>query len=127
MKVASSQITSAIAPAIQRTDLIYGSGDSAQVGDIVTIHFTIKAGKNVLSDTKKSGMPFTFVVGSDGQPEFLTPIVSGMKVHGARKCLVPWQLAGGTAGKPPLLPPKMDLEVVVKLISIAGSGKTSRQ
>lgn len=123
--VAQVQQEAVAAPKIETLRVIHGSGAIAKVGDVVKVHVVASAGDRVVMDTSKTGLPFTFLMGDEGQPAFLTLAVAGLKPKGSRECSVPWQLAGGTEGRPPALPPKMNLKVTVKLLEIVRPGVNS--
>ena len=112
---------------IQTKRVVQGAGEPVTVGDRVTVHFSITAKGRLLSDTVRSGLPYSFVVGSPAEPAFLSAAVKGLRLKGLRECVVPWQMAGGTKGVPPTLPPQMDLDVIVKLIRVDKPGVKSGQ
>ncbi len=112
---------------IQTKRVVMGSGDPVVAGDRVTVHFSISASGRTLADSVRSGLPYSFVVGSGTEPAFLSEAVKGLRAKGLRECVVPWQLAGGSKGVPPTLPPQTDIHVVVKLIRVDKPGVKSAQ
>ena len=46
-----------------------------------------------------------------------------MKVGGIRRLTIPYQLAYGDAGRPPVVPPKSDLIFIIELIQISEPSK----
>lgn len=121
----AAQTVSAPGPVIQTIASTPGVGLAAQAGDRVTVHLRVKAGGRLLIDSVRSGLPFSFVLGTTDQPQFLTEAVKGLRPRGHRECRVPAVLAGGDKGWPPILPPKTDLDVTVRLIRLDRPGVQS--
>ena len=102
-------------------DLVEGTGREAKAGDTVTVDYV-----GVLYDDGEqfdaswdSGQPFTFTLGAGEGIEGWDNGVEGMKVGGRRRLVIPPNLAYGTEGAPPAIPPNATLVFVVDLKEIA--------
>lgn len=99
-------------------DLRLGDGPEAKPGATVTInyHGTLKENGQMF-DTTRAKQPATFPLNRliKGWQEG----VPGMKTGGIRRLTVPYQLAYGESGRPPVIPPKSDLVFIIELIQIA--------
>jgi len=101
------------------TTLTEGKGVGAKVGDTVTVHYkgTFKDGKE-FDSSYKHGQPFPVQLGSHQTvPGFEMGLI-GIKKGEKRKVVIPWALAYGEAGRPPVIPPKSDLIFELEAISI---------
>lgn len=97
---------------------IPGKGKSPQYGSEVTIHLMgITFNGQEITNTYPSGQPWTFVLGSGAVPQGLDEGISRM--HKGEKCriIVPYYLAYGKEGMPPLIPPYTHMIYVVELIN----------
>lgn len=103
-------------------ELKLGEGEAAKPGATVTInyHGTLKEG-GTLVDTTRGKQPATYPLNrlikgwQQGVP--------GMKPGGIRRLIIPYQLAYGEAGKPPVIPPKSDLVFIIELIQVVEPSK----
>jgi peptidylprolyl isomerase len=103
-------------------DLVEGTGPEAKAGDTLTVDYV-----GVLYENGKefdaswdSGQPFTFELGAGNVIEGWDKGLEGMKVGGRRQLVIPANLAYGTEGAPPSIPPNAALVFVVDLKEIAG-------
>lgn len=94
------------------------SGDFVRAGDLVSVHYSLEVEGRVVFDSSVVGVPFRFVVGSEGVPGFLSEVAAGMQVLGTKAVFVPWELGSGREGRAPLLPPESDLVVRMRLLSL---------
>jgi FKBP-type peptidyl-prolyl cis-trans isomerase len=91
------------------SDLRPGTGAEATAGKTVTVNYTLWLYNTAVSDNKGSlldsslrtgGVPYTFVVGSSNTITGFSQGVTGMKVGGLRRVVVPPALAYGSQGQP---------------------------
>jgi peptidylprolyl isomerase len=105
--------------ALEKNDLVVGTGPEAKGGDEVTVHY-VGVGWNSKKefDASWGGEPFTFALGSGlvvAGWEFGIP---GMKVGGRRELVIPGQLAYGPEGSPPEIGPNETLIFVIDLLGV---------
>ena len=97
-------------------DLVLGKGDSCPPNATVTIHYrgTLKDGTEFDSSIGR-GQPATFALADliQGWQEG----IPGMKPGGKRKLTIPYRLAYGERGRPPVIPAKADLIFEIELFS----------
>jgi len=96
-----------------------GTGDKAQAGDAVEVHYTgwLKDGTKFDSSVDR-GKPFTFKLGARQVIKGWDEGVAGMRVGGKRKLIIPSDLAYGDEGRPPVIPKKAELTFEVELLKI---------
>lgn len=97
---------------------IPGKGKSPKYGSEVTIHLMgITFSGQEITNTYLSGQPWTFVLGSGAVSQGLDEGISRM--HKGEKCriIVPYYLAYGKGGMPPLIPPYTHMIYVVELLN----------
>ena len=70
------------------------------------------------------GEPITFPSGAHRVIAGWDTGFQGMHVGGKRRLFIPYQLAYGEAGKPPVIPAKSDLIFDVELVSVSDKGPT---
>jgi len=100
-------------------DLAVGEGAEAVAGKSVSVHYTgwLPNGEKFDSSRDRS-QPFSFTLGSGEVIAGWDEGVAGMKVGGRRKLVVPPDLAYGTAGAPPDIPPGATLVFDVELLDV---------
>ena len=100
-------------------DLNEGTGPAAKSGDTVEVHYTgwLTDGKK-FDSSKDRGQPFAFLVGGGQVIKGWDEGGAGMKVGGTRQLVIPYQLAYGESGRPPVIPPKSELTFEVELLKV---------
>ena len=107
-----------------QTDLVVGTGDEAVVGKTVSINYslwlysdTAAENKGTFIQTSVGGAPFVWQLGSNGAIAGMNQGVTGMKVGGKRRLVIPPDLAYGSSGNGPI-PPNATLVFEVDLLSV---------
>lgn len=117
----STTVTTSSATFTQQ-DLVVGTGATAAVGSRVTVNYTgwlydsSKAeGKGTQFDT---GTGASFTLASGNLIEGWVRGVAGMRVGGSRRLIIPPDLAYGSAGRPPQIPPNATLVFDITLTGV---------
>jgi len=121
----------AVAPAnqvaaLEVTDLVVGQGAEASPGATVTVHYTGWMYDHTRPDKKgaefdssrKGGQPFRFALGQRQVIAGWDQGVTGMKVGGQRRLLVPSALAYGDRGAGGVIPPGATLVFDIELLGV---------
>jgi FKBP-type peptidyl-prolyl cis-trans isomerase len=105
-------------------DVKIGTGQEVKKGDTVTIHYTgwttdgkiFDSSRAEVSPRPTNGRPVTFPLNNliQGWQEG----VPGMKVGGVRRMVIPYKLAYGEAGRPPIIPAKADLVFEIEVLGV---------
>ncbi|APF17486.1 FKBP-type peptidyl-prolyl cis-trans isomerase [Caldithrix abyssi] len=100
-------------------DLVKGDGPVPQPGQTVVVHYTgwLMNGKKFDSSLDRN-KPFRFALGQGQVIPGWDEGLSTMHVGGKRRLFIPYQLAYGERGYPPVIPPKAMLVFDVELLSI---------
>jgi peptidylprolyl isomerase len=100
-------------------DLQVGDGDTAATGDTVSVNYTgwLEDGTKFDSSLDR-GQPFEFSLGAGQVIPGWDEGVVGMRVNGTRLLVIPPDLAYGSSGSDPLIPPNATLTFEVQLVSI---------
>jgi len=121
----------AVAPAnqvvaLEVTELVVGQGVAATPGSKVSVHYTgwmydrtrpEKKGTE-FDSSRKSGQPFTFVLGQKQVIAGWDQGVTGMKAGGQRRLVIPSALAYGDRGAGGVIPPGATLVFDVELLGV---------
>src|SRR5205823_10261432 len=106
-------------------DTAPGSGEVAPPGKCYYAHYTgwLTDGKKFDSsrDTTKEGKPRTPLAFEQGKKNVITGWdvgFEGMRVGGKRRLIIPYQLAYGVPGRPPLIPASSTLIFDVELMDV---------
>lgn len=111
---------------LQYEDTVEGSGDAAQAGQRVRVHYTgwlhDPAAENArgrkFDSSKDRNDPFSFPLGAGHVIGGWDEGVQGMKVGGTRVLLIPPQLGYGARGAGGVIPPNATLVFEVELLSV---------
>jgi FKBP-type peptidyl-prolyl cis-trans isomerase FkpA len=112
--------------ALKVTELVVGQGAVATPGSKVTVHYTgwmydhtRPDGKgNEFDSSRKSGQPFSFVLGQKQVIAGWDQGVTGMKAGGQRRLEIPSALAYGDRGAGGVIPPGATLVFDVELLEV---------
>ena len=125
----SEQKETPLSAPLQINDLKEGSGDPAQTGDIVLVHYTgwlyVDGTRGAQFETSRAadrGL-FEVIIGETPVMQGWTKGLVGMKVGGVRQLIIPPELAFGVVGKPPTIPPSSTLEFEIELHGIVKPNK----
>jgi hypothetical protein len=107
------------ASGLQYQDIEIGTGDAAQAGDQVQVHYTGWLSDGTQFDSSaNSGTPFEFVLGLGSVIQGWDEGLAGMRVGGIRNLIIPPELGYGEFGSAPVIPPNAQLIFRVELVSI---------
>ena len=113
-------------PALQSVDTLIGTGDEAQAGQRVQVHYTgwlydpmasNSRGKK-FDSSKDRGQPFSFGLGGGEVIRGWDEGVQGMKVGGTRVLTIPPELGYGARGAGGAIPPNATLVFEVELLGV---------
>jgi len=108
---------------LQFIDTVEGSGDAAQTGQHVHVHYTGwlfengEIGEKFDSSVDRNE-PFDFPLGAGWVIKGWDEGVAGMKVGGQRTLIIPPALGYGARGAGGVIPPNATLKFDVELISV---------
>lgn len=106
------------ASGLQYTDVVEGTGDSPEPGQLVTVHYTGTLPDGTKFDSSRDrGQPFKFKIGVGQVIKGWDEGVGTMKVGGRRNLVIPPELGYGSRGIGPI-PPNSTLLFDVELIKI---------
>src|SRR5436190_1531568 len=108
---------------LRAMEVAQGSGRALQPGNCAYVHYTgwLTDGKKFDSsrDTMANGTPKTPISFPQGARRVIAGWdlgFEGMNVGGKRRLLIPYQLAYGERGRPPVIPAKAELVFDVELL-----------
>ena len=104
---------------LQYWDIKAGSGDLAQDGSHVRVHYTgwLTSGKK-FDSTVDANQPYEFTIGKNEVIKGWDEGVTGMKVGGKRQLRIPPELAYGEAGFKTIVPPNATLIFDIQLLAV---------
>ncbi|MEO6911612.1 MAG: FKBP-type peptidyl-prolyl cis-trans isomerase [Edaphobacter sp.] len=103
-------------------DTVIGTGPLAEAHKWYTVRYTGWTTDGTKFDSSydhPGGQPFTFPYGAQRVIIGWDTGFEGMHVGGKRRLFVPYQLAYGEMGRPPVIPAKADLIFDVELVSMS--------
>ncbi len=103
------------------TDLVKGTGEEANVGETVVVHYTgwLMDGTKFDSSLDRN-QPFSFTLGERRVIPGWEQGVEGMKVGGKRELIIPPELGYGRRGAGGVIPPNATLKFEVELLEVKG-------
>ena len=117
------QGTFEIAYALRYIDIKTGDGPLAEPNQFYTVHYTgwLASDGTKFDASIDRGEPITFFQGAHRVIAGWDTGFGGMRVGGKRRLFIPYQLAYGEQGRPPVIPPKSDLIFDLELISVSAT------
>jgi FKBP-type peptidyl-prolyl cis-trans isomerase len=109
------------ASGLRYEDLVVGTGETAATGKKVSVHYTgtLESGKKFDSSYDHPGQkPLEYTLGSTQIIQGWNEGISGMKVGGKRKLIIPARLGYGAQGKPPDIPGNATLVFEIELVDV---------
>lgn len=96
-----------------------GRGEKAKKGDLVSVHYSgyLKDGSSFDSSVKRN-KPFQFSVGRGSVIKGWDEGLQLMHVGDKIRFIIPYNLAYGEAGRPPIIPEKAELTFDIELLEI---------
>ena len=100
-------------------DLVVGNGDTATLGQFVSVHYTgwLTNGQKFDSSVDR-GDPFEFKLGAGQVIAGWDQGVAGMQIGGKRKLTIPPNLGYGARGAGGVIPPNATLVFEVELLAV---------
>jgi FKBP-type peptidyl-prolyl cis-trans isomerase FkpA len=108
------------ASGLQIEEIHVGTGETAQAGQFVSVHYTgwLTDGRK-FDSSKDRDEPFEFSLGGHMVIAGWDEGVQGMKVGGVRKLTIPPQLGYGARGAGGVIPPNATLVFEVELLDVS--------
>lgn len=104
--------------ALTYLDLRVGTGVPVETRKWTTVQYTGYLADGTKFDSSYDhGQPFTFPYGAHRVIPGWDTGFEGMRIGGKRRLFVPYQLAYGEMGRPPVIPPKAELIFDVEVLS----------
>jgi FKBP-type peptidyl-prolyl cis-trans isomerase FkpA len=104
-----------------QTDLVVGTGATAATGNTVNVSYTgwlHDSSKPAAKGAQFDSGTISFVIGTSGIIQGWNQGVTGMRVGGQRRLVIPPELAYGAPGRPPAIGPNNTLVFDVTLNSV---------
>ncbi|WP_305987053.1 FKBP-type peptidyl-prolyl cis-trans isomerase [Roseibium sp. MMSF_3544] len=106
---------------LQIRDIEKGTGEEANVGETVVVHYTgwLMDGTKFDSSVDR-GTPFSFTLGERRVIPGWEKGVEGMQVGGKRELIIPPEMAYGSRGAGGVIPPDATLKFEIELLDVKG-------
>lgn len=106
---------------LQIRDIEKGTGEEANVGETVVVHYTgwLMDGTKFDSSVDR-GTPFSFTLGERRVIPGWEKGVEGMQVGGKRELIIPPDMAYGAQGAGGVIPPNATLKFEIELLDVKG-------
>ncbi|MET1415202.1 FKBP-type peptidyl-prolyl cis-trans isomerase [Roseibium sp. HPY-6] len=106
---------------LQIKDIEKGTGEEANVGETVVVHYTgwLMDGTKFDSSLDR-GTPFSFTLGERRVIPGWEKGVEGMQVGGKRELIIPPEMAYGAQGAGGVIPPNATLKFEIELLDVKG-------
>jgi FKBP-type peptidyl-prolyl cis-trans isomerase len=104
---------------LEYLDVVVGTGAVANAGQQVSVHYTgwLADGSSFDSSVSR-GQPFAFALGRGQVIKGWDEGVSGMRIGGKRRLIIPAALGYGARGAPGAIPPNATLIFDVELLDV---------
>ncbi len=108
--------------ALRYVDMAVGTGAPAMPGQELTVQYTgwLASDGTKFDSSLDHGRPLNFQQGAHRVIPGWDQGFGGMRVGGKRRLFIPYQLAYGADGMPPVIPPTSDLIFDIELVSVGG-------
>ncbi len=109
--------------ALRYIDAKLGDGDPVTPGEFITVQYTgwLASNGTKFDSSYDHNAPFTFPQGMHRVIAGWDQGFAGMRVGGKRRLFIPYQLAYGDDGRPPVIPAKSDLIFDIELVSASAT------
>ena len=114
----TNQVATEVITTFKSEDVVIGAGKVAEVGDVITAHYTGTLENNTVFDSSlKSGRPFTFTLGVGEVIRGWDEGILGMREGGKRILTISPEYAYGSNAVG-VIPPNSTLKFEVELLSV---------
>ena len=109
--------------ALRYVDVQPGTGDPVTPGEFLTVQYTgwLASDGTKFDSSVDRNQPFPFRQGTHQVIPGWDEGFAGMRVGGKRRLFIPYQLAYGEDGRPPVIPPKSDLIFDIELVAASAT------
>ena len=111
------------APTLVVTDLVVGSGPSAQNGDMLVTNYRGWLADGTPIDSSYGRQPFSFRLGAGSVIRGWDVGMVGARAGGTRRLDIPPEMGYGANGFPPLVPPNSRLLFDVELLELTSPAR----